>query len=252
MNENAKTDRYKKLLIRRDTLKKESELFWLQYVKEFGVLLEELFQCKLDCIALKKRIAYCQSKINRKERVDLAEVENFVQIELTEYYDTLQTIRSAKDAVSTPISSYDLLQIKKLYRKIASIVHPDLHPELFQKEEIRELWQRAKAAYDANDLPALQDAEFLLLQAIGNEHVPTAIENIDDRIDALQNEIKRILTTRPYQYRYILEDLSLVAEQKQELTEEIDTYRHYKKDLQERFDRLQNDFAQYITTEVYS
>ena len=56
MIDEAKTTRYKELLIRRDTLKKECKLIWLQYVKASGTLLETLFRQKIECIALKKKI----------------------------------------------------------------------------------------------------------------------------------------------------------------------------------------------------
>ena len=255
MIDEAKTNRYKELLIRRDTLKKECELIWLQYVKTFGTLLETLFRQKIECIALKKKITYCQSRQNRKESVDFNEMERSVQAELTDYYDALKEICEAKDVETTPVSPCDMLQIKKLYRKIASLIHPDLHPELFQRRDIQELWQQAKAAYASNDLAALQDAEFLILEAIGSTpdcKAPEAIENIDKRIAALQEEIAQIIATQPYQYKFILLDSSLVAEEQQLLTEEIASYQSYRQELQEHYQELLDYFAQFTATEVFS
>lgn len=255
MTEEEKREKYRGLLIRRDTLKKEGEQAWLQYVKKFGVRLETLLKLKIECITLKKKIAYYQRKQNRKESIDRNELEASLQEELHDYYRALQEISCTQELEFTSIDLSSVLKIKKLYRKIVSLIHPDLHPDLFSRKEIKDLWIQAKAAYESNDLCALQDAEFLILHAIGAD-ADTAdsamLVNIDERMEAIQEEIVRILSTNPYQYKFILEDDALSEEEEERLQLEIDSYELYRSQLQEHFDELQEDAEQKRFTGVVS
>ena len=61
---NVSYDRYEELLMRRDAVKKEAFLLERAYVREFGDLILEIFQLKLECIKKKKTIEFCQRADN--------------------------------------------------------------------------------------------------------------------------------------------------------------------------------------------
>ena len=95
----------------------------------------------------------------------------------------------------------------------------------------------------------------MILEAIGSSpdrKEPETIENIDERIAALQEEITQIIATQHYQYKFILADSSLVAEEQQQLTEEIASYQSYRQELQEHYQELLDYFAQFTATEIFS
>lgn len=240
-----KIDTYKNLLLRRDSLKKESKLIWLEYVRKFGNLIEELLKVKIECISLKKKIAYCQTRLNRNEIILSSEMESTVETELADFYEELGKIQNIKNSAGAPISDYEYLQIKKLYRKIAMMVHPDINPELFDKLEIAELWDKAKNAYLANDYEQLKETEFLIVQAIkkysGTEK-KLDIENIDEKIETVRKDVEKIVSTDPYQYKFLLENAELVEEEQILLKEEIESYRQY-------IDELSKIFSQFTITE---
>ena len=51
--------KYEELLLKRDQLNKDAGSIHTAYMKEFGELLLENFELKIDCIKKKKMIAYC-------------------------------------------------------------------------------------------------------------------------------------------------------------------------------------------------
>lgn len=242
----SKIDTYKNLLLRKDFLKKESEIAWLEYVRKFGNLIEELLKIKIECISLKKKIAYCQARQNRNEKIFLSEMESEIEAELTDYYEELEKMQFVKNSKSTPISNYELLQIKKLYRKIAMMIHPDLHPELFDKFEIAELWNKAKNAYIANNYEELKETEFLIVQAIKKySHTEEIFEikNIDEKIEKLRKEIEKIISSDPYQYKFLLENADLIEEEINSIKNETEQYRQY-------IDELNEIFSNFTITEI--
>ena len=61
--ENGKYKKYEELLLKRDQLNKEAGAIHTLYIKEFGELLLEDFELKVECIKKKKQISYCQAAI---------------------------------------------------------------------------------------------------------------------------------------------------------------------------------------------
>ena len=55
---------YEDLILQRDRLEKEADQIRLNYLREFGEEITAAFQARIDCIALKKSITFCQMKKN--------------------------------------------------------------------------------------------------------------------------------------------------------------------------------------------
>lgn len=132
------------------------------------------------------------------------------------------------------IPEHYVLKIRQIYRRIAKKLHPDMNPLTEQHEELMELWQRNVTAYNCNDLKELEEIEVLVekaLEALGQGQTEIKIPDIDSKIEKLYEEIKKIKTTDPYQYREILKDPVLVQGKKKALDEELDEYKEYAKQL---------------------
>jgi hypothetical protein len=135
------------------------------------------------------------------------------------------------------ISAEEVMKIKRIYRRIAKRLHPDLNPLTTENAILMELWQRNVTAYQCNDLRELEELEILVdqaLAALGEGSIIVSIPDIDEKIAALQMEIERIRSTDPYRYRFLLEDPLLVAEKKAELEAELHEYQAYKATLHEQ------------------
>ena len=232
----GKYEEYETLLLERDQALKEAGQTWTAYLQNFGRLLTDLYEVKIDCIKCKKTIAYYQNAINHGGVVDANAMQEYLRKEMAEYYANLKKMladsercRKAKDS-----TAYEVQRSKTLYRRLAKLLHPDINPETDSHEELLELWNRITYAYALNDIKALSELEVLVRKALkdlGLGRIKIEIPDIEDRIEELKKEIEQIRTTTPYIYRDLLNDDEEVEKKKQELAEELEEYRSYKEKL---------------------
>ena len=140
-----------------------------------------------------------------------------------------------------PISRLDVEEIKKIYRRVAKRLHPDICPLTAEDPELMELFQRVLIAYRTNDLKAIREAETLInryLKELGEEPLPMEIYDLPEKISDLETEIANLVNTEPYAYRALLEDDDAVEKRHQELADEIEYYQNYKQELQTHLESL--------------
>ena len=70
---------YEELLMERDELLKEVFQYERAYIREFGELILQVFEMKLECIRKKKTIEYCQSFINKGKSIDSDALKEYLQ-----------------------------------------------------------------------------------------------------------------------------------------------------------------------------
>ena len=235
--------RYEELLLQRDALKKKAYHYDREFVRVFGEQVLEIFRMKMECIKKKKTIHFCRYYANHGKNVDQKALQEFLKNEMAVYQmqleDMIADYNNAKK--SEPISEAEKLLIKKIYRRIAKQFHPDVNPKVAKDETLMELWQRVLSAYTCNDLKELQEAEILVnmaLKQMNKEGVDIYIPNIDERIVQLEEELEAIQKTRPYTYRFILEDEEERENQKIEYEVELSEYEDYSKELDQELEAL--------------
>lgn len=233
----SRYDEYEKLLLMRDKYRREAEQYMTLYIHEFGELIMEVFKLKVSCIEKKKIISFCRMYSNRGEMADMNELNLYISIEMQQYYDTLEEMAENNELCRNIkiLPEAESLEIKKIYRRIAKRLHPDLNPLTADSEELLELWNRVALAYNCSDLKELRELEVLVNTALNSygEGVEIDIPDIDLSIEELKEEIDRIITTDPYMYKTLLENDELIAEKKNELYRELEEYREYEKQLKE-------------------
>ena len=235
--------RYEELLLQKEQLGKEAFTYQQDYINEFGELINEVFATKIECISLKKKIAYCQAVINRGESVDVSAMESYVSSQMSAYYKQLEDMIKAFGAAShrKPISISDSLEIKKIYRRIAKILHPDISPLTEQYPELYDLYQRVMLAYNCNDIEELRDLEVLINKALNNIGIDSLNINVPDigeKILKLEKAINTILTTEPYTYKELLESPEKIYKKKTELSAELEEYKKYKSELEDHLNEI--------------
>ncbi len=147
---NTSYSRYEELLMRRDEVKKQAFLYERAYVREFGELILEVFQMKLECIRKKKTIEFCQIFANRGEVVDQEKLQEYLAKELAEYQKQLNDMIAENEAAKKyeRVSEADLLKIKRIYHRLVKLIHPDINPEVAANADLNDLWQRLIIAYN--------------------------------------------------------------------------------------------------------
>ena len=240
---NADYSRYEELLLTRDRLRKEARIYHGLYVKEFGELHLALFEKQIACIRKKKLIGYYQAAINHGGVIDQAEIDALLEKEMQEYQKQLNEMAAETDAAKKieEISSVKLLKIKRIYRRIAKQLHPDINPMTAEIPELMELWNAVVTAYNCNSLEDLEEAEALVneaLKKIGLGVSEIEIPDLPKKIEALEAAIKKIRETDPYQYKFLLEEPSAVKAKRRDLESQLKTYAEYEQELDSVIDEL--------------
>ena len=119
---NADYDRYEELLMQRDQLRKEADIYHGLYVREFGDLHLRIFDKQIDCIGKKKMIGYYQLAINRGNAIDQALTDALIHEEMENYRKRLQTMIEENDAAKkmSEVTSVTVAALSKAGQTAAS------------------------------------------------------------------------------------------------------------------------------------
>ena len=230
---------YERLFLEKSSLKKECDWLALQYAREFGEEEERLFSLNVKTLEIKRKIEYCQRKDYMGEAIYEEELTHNVEEQMRKYYDEQKELSGYNQFAKIKreeISPRDVREIKSLYRDLIHLIHPDLHPEYCESEEMLILWDDATDAYKRNDLACLTKAYDTALFLIdGNSF---SIREAERKIDALAKEIELIKAEEPYTFKYILCDDEKVALRHQKLRERIAEVEEYNRLLENRLARF--------------
>lgn len=235
---NTDRERYGKLLLRRDSLKKDAQSYFVGYMREFGPLLVKVYQKEIDCIQIKKTITFCQMQVNAGKKIDLQQMQQFLKTVMEEYHKNLQELMEDSESCkhAEKISPVEQRKSKLLYRKIAKLIHPDLNPHIEEDPQLMDLWNKAVEAYRWSDAEELEKILVLIEDAFakrnGQQHFDP-IPQLTKKINMLEQEIKDILSTDPYQYKFLLENADAMQAEKEELENQYQNYLEYEKELKE-------------------
>lgn len=236
--EDGKYKVYEELLIKRDQLIKDAGAIHTIYLKEFGELLLESFELKIECIKKKKMISYCQAALNRGESIDVQKMNNMIDTSMALYNLQLKEMAAKKEIADKAknVPSYQAERAKRIYKRLAKMLHPDINPNVVDNKELSDLWDRIYIAYNCNDDEELDNLEILVRKALkdnGEVIENVEIDNLEERISKLEYEINNILTTEPYIYSDLLSSEDKVIARKEELNREIAEFKNYSAELSE-------------------
>ena len=193
-----------------------------------------LYEEKVKCIELKKKIHYCQAQVNCGKNVQTEELEKFIRTEMKDYYRELKAMMEDLKAVKECkiVPTHVALNAKRLYREIAKMIHPDICPAAKEDVILSELWERAVSAYHRNSEDELQQIKILSIHRMKemgmNVDSEIEIEDLDEKIADIEQEIDTIVNTDPYQFRELLMKKELVEEKHEEILDEMERYQKYR------------------------
>lgn len=203
-----------------------------EYINKVGKYEYKFFEIETKILRTYRKIQLIQAKINHQEGIDEEEIEMQLNREYKEYMDKLQMmaedIRAAKEIINLgKLSEREASELKKLYIEIAKTLHPDLNPNITEKEKI--LWQRAKDAYEIGDLELLKIFHEMAMENKKVEEIDSMkelrdkVEFFQDKIYDVSMEIQDIKKDFPFNQEAFLMDEEKVKERQKDLRAQIDT-----------------------------
>lgn len=238
--------RYEELLLRRDEVEKQADHTFMEYIRIFGDITTEIFKLKVECIAIKKSISYIVMIKNKGEEPDPQRMVKYIEERMTTYQAELdEMIRvNEKSRKGVPISAYREKEIKRVYRKLAKVLHPDLSNVTEKHPALAELFQRVMIAYKCNNYKEIKELEVLTskaLEDLGEERFEVVIPDIEQKTEELEEEIHGIMTGEPYIFREYIFNREKQETKMCELQEEKEAYLNYKEELQQNLKEMREN-----------
>ena len=189
---------YRSLIIKRDELKKQVEENQKDNYQMYADSYKEYYSLMVECIFLKKRIAYCQRCKNHHIKIYKEELEGYMDAVKEDYMHELEKLRTHKKIVKQHLNDEDMKQAKKIFKRIIKRINPQ-----------HSLWERAVESYRYNNLNDLKDIEMLVdyeKQSIRKKsdmtYLTTQIERIKKEIESIENRNPKI--TKEYLEKKIM------------------------------------------------
>lgn len=206
-----------------------------EYMLKLGSLEYKAYEAQCAALRLKRKIELIQARKNRQEVINLTVIDKTLDEEFLEYEKKLnEQVEKMNEALEHSKGEYlseeDNKELKKLYRKIVKVLHPDINPEVTTAQV--KLLDNAMNAYKNGDFKSLR----IIDEMVGDHKLPekhqdalTQLkeekERLDKMIATIQESITKIKSEYPYNVKDILEDETKVEQRKAELEKLLEQYK---------------------------
>lgn len=234
--------RYVRLLLEKEKIVKTNFQVQQRFIELFGDLRLEMLKVEIEIAKIKKEMEYLVRKKNRNESYDLEEMDDFVNQALEGMKAQYERMKEEQTQLKNKkmLSQEEVKEIKRLYRRLVKLVHPDLNPH--QTKEQKELWHQLQEAYRNNDLVWLRELNVLIVfKTKGHEEVE--IEDLEDKIEAVREEIALLKEEDLYQMRELVFDEEWIDAYKEQYERERSDFEVYLRSLQKEKEKLIGSFG---------
>lgn len=183
---------------------------------------------------LKRKLELIQMMINLQKEIDYVEIDITLDEEFKEYKKKLdEKIGEINDAIDISkldkLSDDETAELKKLYRQIIKVLHPDLHPDITKEQQ--ELFYKAADAFENGNLFVMRLISEMVASCditdISESTMDNLIKEKDRLYNLLQSVKKQILLVKqsyPYILKELLEDNEKLNARKEALRDVIKQY----------------------------
>ena len=205
-----------------------------QYMLKIGDIEYRVYEAQCAVLRLKRKLELIQSKQNRQEKIDIAEIENMLNKEFSDYQKKLdEQIEKMNEALrwneATALSDNEEKKLKMLYHKLVKILHPDMNPQATDAQV--ELFEHALMAYQNGDLETMRLIDAMVGNGLQPEQSMNAIDQLKkekqrlaELLDRVQKSVAKIKSEYPYTMKEVLEDEQKVQQIRQEYEDILDQY----------------------------
>lgn len=198
-----------------------------EYMLKLGALEHRVYKAQCEALRQKRKMEMIQALLNRQECVNPVLIERQLDREFAEYQKKLDDqVKRMNAAIERShldkLTDEETRELKKLYRAVVKVLHPDLNPSA-SEEEVR-LFEKAVEAYQNGDLQTMR----IISEMVGDHRTPDdgvdAMKRLEEErerlvkhIRSVQEDIARIKSRYPYTMMVLLSDEKKIATKKAEL-----------------------------------
>ena len=132
-----------------------------EYMVKIGTTEDEVLNAELDAKMLQRKLELIQIKRNRREPIDMAEIDQQIEAERKELLAQAETADAAGQRLPQ-LTEEQQAELQELYHKIVEGFHPQVHPNLTDTEKA--LYEKAVDAYRNRNLAALKLIDEILFK----------------------------------------------------------------------------------------
>lgn len=209
------------ILERDDIVLNQNPVIEADYMGKIGCYEIALAEAEINERRAKRKLAMCKAAKKNDSEVNEALIDEVLDKEFDKWLNEAEE-GTASTVVTTQASkkefgdlTFDVEKLKKLYRKLCKILHPDLCPDLTEEQRIE--FRAIQKAYDSLDYVAIVaycDANEIdtddRYELLADSQIAAVIESLKAQEGTSLEALGKLKTTFPYVMKDKLTDSSWV------------------------------------------
>lgn len=219
------------VLERDELLYRECKNIEMVYMLSIGKLEYKAYEIECAILRLKRKAELIQAKKNRQEKVILPKIEAILDEEFSQYKEKLdEQMGKMNDALKRRkgkfLSKSESSELKRLYRSVVKVLHPDINPGLGKEKLI--MFHNALEAYEKGDIDGMRIISAMISEPVlpdekagGTPLLMKEKKRLIKIIEKVKIIIDEIKSEYPYTMKPIVENPEKTQEKKLELEDRI-------------------------------
>lgn len=212
-----------------------------KYMEIFGSVEESVLEQELEVTLLEKKAEMIQTAVNRREKIDLAEIEKKMEAEKAARVSAVESADKTLNELPV-LSEQDQHTLQRQYREITSNFHPAMNPDITDVQ--KELYQKAVEAYKMQDVEAMKliyESLFSPGEGMGISFEKSTEESTPEERRAEYREYVQTLSTDYFLAKELYQHF-VPLEEDQVVLDTLEKYNWKRKKVEEEIRNIREGF----------